>query len=157
VACETLITRGFVVVAGEVKTTARLDIPEIVRATIAEIGYTDRASGFNLNACRIEDVIGEQAPEIVDAVEHLDGEIGAGDPLSLMVDLHGGGRVEEARLAKAVREIFPLTPKGIIETLDLRRPIYKKTAAYGHFGRELPEFTWERRDRAVSLKAYFGL
>ena len=63
----------------------------------------------------------------------------------------------EARLESAVREIFPLTPKGIIEALDLRRPIYKKTAAYGHFGRELPEFTWERRDRTDALKAYFGI
>ena len=81
--------------------------------------------------------------------------IGKANPLSLMVDLHGAGQVDEEQLVSAVREIFPLTPKGIIETLDLRRPIYRKTAAYGHFGRELPEFTWERRDGAEALKAYF--
>ncbi len=55
---------------------------------------------------------------------------------------------------RAVREIFPLTPKGIIEYLDLRRPIYKKTAAYGHFGRSEPEFTWEATGKAAELKAF---
>ena len=63
--------------------------------------------------------------------------------------------MDEADLVKAVREIFPLTPKGIIEYLNLRRPIFKKTAAYGHFGRNEPEFTWEQTNKANELKAFF--
>jgi len=78
--------------------------------------------------------------------------IGVADPVSVMVDTAGTGKVEEARLAEAVREIFPLTPKGIIEHLNLRRPIYKKTAAYGHFGRNEEEFTWERTDKVEALR-----
>ena len=72
-----------------------------------------------------------------------------------MVDTAGTGKVEEARLAEAVREIFPLTPKGIIEYLNLRRPIYKKTAAYGHFGRNEDEFTWERTDKVEALRGNY--
>ncbi len=82
--------------------------------------------------------------------------IGVVEPFSLMVNVHSGGRVGEEAIEKAVREIFRLTPAGMIEMLDLRRPIYKSTAAYGHFGRELPEFTWERTDKVDALKAYFG-
>jgi S-adenosylmethionine synthetase len=62
--------------------------------------------------------------------------------------------VEESKIVDAVREIFPLTPKGIIEYLNLRRAIYKKTAAYGHFGRNEEEFTWERTDKADALRGY---
>ncbi len=82
--------------------------------------------------------------------------IGVVEPFSLMVNIHSGGRVSEKQIEAAVRKIFQLTPKGMIEMLDLRRPIYRKTAAYGHFGRELPEFTWERRDKVAELQAYFG-
>ena len=78
--------------------------------------------------------------------------IGVADPVSLMIDLHGTGSLEEAVLVKAVPRLFRLDPTGIIETLDLRRPIYRQTAAYGHFGRELPDFTWERTDRAEALR-----
>jgi S-adenosylmethionine synthetase len=78
--------------------------------------------------------------------------IGIPDPVSIMIDTMGTGKVDEARLAEAVREIFPLTPKGIIEHLNLRRPIYKKTAAYGHFGRTEDEFTWERTDKVEALR-----
>ena len=81
--------------------------------------------------------------------------IGVPDPVSVMVDTAGTGKVEEAKLADAVREIFPLTPKGIIEYLNLRRPIYKKTAAYGHFGRNEDEFTWERTDKVEALRGLF--
>jgi S-adenosylmethionine synthetase len=77
--------------------------------------------------------------------------IGVADPVSVLIDTKGTGQIGEDRLEKMVREIFPLTPKGIIEALDLRRPIYKKTAAYGHFGRRLPEFTWEKTDKAEAL------
>jgi S-adenosylmethionine synthetase len=78
--------------------------------------------------------------------------IGVPDPVSIMADCMGTGKVEEARLVDAIREIFPLTPGGIIEYLNLRRPIYKKTAAYGHFGRSEPEFTWERTDKVEALR-----
>jgi len=83
--------------------------------------------------------------------------IGVVEPTSLMINLHGERKVEEHAAENAVREIFKVTPKGMIDMLDLRRPIYQKTASYGHFGRELPEFTWERTDKAVELKKYFGL
>ncbi|HEV7645472.1 MAG TPA: methionine adenosyltransferase [Pyrinomonadaceae bacterium] len=75
--------------------------------------------------------------------------IGVAEPVSVLVDTHGTGRVEEDRLAELVREHFELTPKGIIETLDLRRPIFKATAKFGHFGRE--GFSWEKTDKADAL------
>jgi S-adenosylmethionine synthetase len=77
--------------------------------------------------------------------------IGIAEPVSVMVDTFGTGKVDDARLTAAVREVFPLTPRGIISYLDLLRPIYKKTAAYGHFGRNDPDFTWERTDRVNDL------
>ncbi len=82
--------------------------------------------------------------------------IGVAEPVSVYVNTHGTGEVGEDKLERAVREVFPLTPRGIIEYLDLRRPIYRETARHGHFGRELPEFTWERTDRAADLKAAVG-
>jgi len=347
VACETLITRGHVIAAGEMHTSANpsLPLPDIIRSTIKDIGYIDPTFGFDYRDCDIQVLIGEQSKEINLAVEHADGEIGAGDqglmfgyavdetpelmplpislahrlvqkqaevrksghlpwlrpdaksqvtvryaegrpqavtqvvlstqhapavsnreiteavrckiidpvipeslrdngisyhvnpsgrfetggpaadtgltgrkiivdtyggscphgggafsgkdptkvdrsasyvarwiaknivaaglsrrctiqlsyaigiadPLSLMIDLHGEGIVETGDLVSAVREIFDLTPAGIIAALDLRRPIYRQTAAYGHFGRELSDFTWERTDRAADLRQYFGL
>jgi S-adenosylmethionine synthetase len=83
--------------------------------------------------------------------------IGVVEPVSVMVDTHGTAKVEEKRLESCVRDIFDLRPAGIIETLALLRPIYRKTAAYGHFGRELDEFTWERRDRVEEIRSYLGL
>jgi S-adenosylmethionine synthetase len=77
--------------------------------------------------------------------------IGVAEPVSVMVDTFGTGKIEDARLTTAVREVFPLTPRGIISYLDLLRPIYKKTAAYGHFGRNDPDFTWERTNRVDDL------
>jgi len=79
--------------------------------------------------------------------------IGVSEPVSVNVDTDGTGRIEDARICELVREIFPLTPSGIIKHLDLRRPIYRKTAAGGHFGRNEPEFTWERTDKARELAA----
>lgn len=78
--------------------------------------------------------------------------IGVARPVSLMVDTFGTGTVSEEAIEAAVNEVFDLRPGAIIDALDLRRPIYRKTAAYGHFGRELPEFTWEYTDRAEALK-----
>ncbi len=76
--------------------------------------------------------------------------IGVAEPVSVLVDSHGTGQVDDERLSEIVRENFELTPKSIIETLDLRRPIYRRTAAYGHFGRD--EFSWEKTDKAEALK-----
>ncbi|HSR37034.1 MAG TPA: methionine adenosyltransferase, partial [Desulfurivibrionaceae bacterium] len=73
--------------------------------------------------------------------------IGVAEPVSIMVNAFGTGVVSEHRMAELVREVFDMRPRAIIEQLDLLRPIYKKTAAYGHFGRELPEFTWEKTDK----------
>jgi S-adenosylmethionine synthetase len=78
--------------------------------------------------------------------------IGVIDPVSVMVDTYGTGKVPESNLVKLIKKHFQLTPKGMIEMLDLRRPIYLKTAAYGHFGRTEPEFTWERLDKVEDLK-----
>jgi S-adenosylmethionine synthetase len=83
--------------------------------------------------------------------------IGVVDPVSVMVDTFDTGEVPDDRLTVAVREVFPLAPLGIIEYLDLLRPIYKKTAAFGHFGRDEPEFTWERTDRTADLRTACGV
>ena len=82
--------------------------------------------------------------------------IGVADPVSVYIDTDGTGTIPDEKLSEIVRSNFKLTPRGIIETLDLRRPIYKKTAAFGHFGRSEPEFTWERTDKADALRADAG-
>ncbi len=79
--------------------------------------------------------------------------IGVADPVSVLIDTFGTSDVPDERLSELVRSHFKLTPRGIIEMLDLRRPIYRKTAAFGHFGRTEPEFTWERTDKAAALRA----
>jgi len=83
--------------------------------------------------------------------------IGVADPVSIMVETFGTGKVPNAVLEKLIRRHFDFTPAGIIKYLDLRRPIYKKTAAYGHFGRSEPEFAWERADRIKDLRDDAGL
>ena len=83
--------------------------------------------------------------------------IGVAKPVSLMVDTFGTAKVPEADIERAISEVFDLRPGAIIDQLDLRRPIYRKTAAYGHFGRELPEFTWEKTDRVDELRRACGL
>ncbi len=83
--------------------------------------------------------------------------IGVADPVSVMVHTEGTGRVPEEKITQIVRDHFKLTPRGIMEELDLRRPIYKKTAAFGHFGRSESEFTWERTDKAAALKSAAGV
>jgi len=77
--------------------------------------------------------------------------IGVAEPVSLLVETYGTGTVPDERLEDMVRSTFNLTPRGIIDHLDLRRPIYRQTAAYGHFGRNEPDFTWERVDQAQKL------
>jgi S-adenosylmethionine synthetase len=83
--------------------------------------------------------------------------IGVADPVSVLIDTEGTGKVNDEKLTDLVRANFKLTPRDIIESLDLRRPIYRKTAAFGHFGRTEPEFTWERTDKAAALKKDAGL
>jgi S-adenosylmethionine synthetase len=83
--------------------------------------------------------------------------IGVAEPVSIMVDTFGTGRVGDDMVIELIRAHFQLTPRGIIESLDLRRPIYRKTAAYGHFGREDNAFTWERTDKAELLRVEAGL
>jgi S-adenosylmethionine synthetase len=83
--------------------------------------------------------------------------IGVAEPVSVMVNTFGTGTVAESRIVQIIREVFDLRPRAIIEQLDLLRPIYKLTAAYGHFGRELPEFTWEKTDKAEIIRGKAGL
>ena len=83
--------------------------------------------------------------------------IGVAKPVSLMVNTFGTGKIADEKIAALVAEHFDLRPKGIVQALDLLRPIYSKTAAYGHFGREEPEFTWEWTDKAEALRAAAGL
>jgi S-adenosylmethionine synthetase len=83
--------------------------------------------------------------------------IGVAEPVSVAVHTDGTGQIPEEKITQIVRDHFKLTPRGIMEELNLRRPIYKKTAAFGHFGRNEPEFTWERTDKAPALRAAAGL
>ena len=92
------------------------------------------------------------AAGLADKVEvQLAYAIGVAEPVSVLVDTFGTGKVSPQKLTELVRKNFSLTPKGIIESLNLRRPIYRKTAAYGHFGRNEPDFTWEATDKAATL------
>jgi S-adenosylmethionine synthetase len=345
VACETVVSNGFCVIAGELKTTAYAPMQEIARRVIQEIGYTDATYGFDYRAAAVLNGIGEQSPDINQGVDQSDGEIGAGDqglmfgyacretdvlmplpiylahrltqrlalvrkegivpylrpdgkaqisvkyidntpvgvhtivistqhspdvsqeqirkdmiaevinevipanmmdektiihinptgkfviggpqgdagltgrkiivdtyggscphgggafsgkdptkvdrsaayaarhvaknlvaagacdkvtiqiayaigvvqPVSIMVDTHGTGKVPEDKIESCVKKLFDLSPKGIITSLDLLRPIYRKTAAYGHFGREDSDFTWERIDKVEAIREYLDL
>jgi S-adenosylmethionine synthetase len=82
--------------------------------------------------------------------------IGVAEPVSVMADTFGTGKIPNSQITELIRAFFPLTPKGIIETLDLRRPIFRPTAAYGHFGRTGPGFTWERSDKADAIRKEAG-
>jgi S-adenosylmethionine synthetase len=98
------------------------------------------------------------ASGIADEVEvQLAYAIGVAEPVSVYVDTFGTSKLDQAKLVQLVREHFQMTPRGIIDSLKLRRPIFKKTAAYGHFGRTEPEFTWEATDKAEALRAAAGV
>ena len=98
------------------------------------------------------------AAGIADEVElQLAYAIGVADPVSIYVDTFGTSNLEQEKLVQLVREHFQMTPRGIIDSLKLRRPIFKKTAAYGHFGRHEPEFTWEATDKAEEMRAAAGM
>ena len=83
--------------------------------------------------------------------------IGVAEPVSVHVQTNGTAKVEETRIETLVRELFPLTPSGIIKYLELRRPIFRKTAAGGHFGRNDPDFSWEKTNKAPELRDAAGL
>src|SRR3989442_644970 len=265
VACETLVTTGMAVIAGEITTSTYVHIPDIVRGTIASIGYTDANFGFDAQTCAVlttipkhsdkidnkeiragvialvvRPVLAEAGLEVADPdvyvnptgrfvvggpqgdagltgrkiivdtyggmARHGGGAfsgkdpskvdrsacyamrwvaknivaaklakrcetqvayaIGVADPVSVMVDTFGTGVVPDEALEDAVREVFDLQPRGIIEALSLRNPIYRSTAAYGHFGRtperrrfvdpdvtkDVEWFTWERLNRVEDLR-----
>ncbi len=98
------------------------------------------------------------AAELADICElQLSYAIGVAEPTSVLVSTEGTAKIDETKLSELVRETFPLTPRGIIDHLDLRRPIYRETARNGHFGRSLPSFTWEKTDRAGALRKAAGL
>ncbi|PYV63048.1 MAG: methionine adenosyltransferase, partial [Acidobacteria bacterium] len=82
--------------------------------------------------------------------------IGVAEPVSVLIETFGTSKVDQTKISELVRKNFKLTPKGIIESLKLRRPIYCKTAAYGHFGRNDPDFTWEATDKAAQLASDAG-
>ena len=93
------------------------------------------------------------AAELADVCEvQLSYAIGVSEPTSVDITTEGTAKIDERKISQLVREHFPLTPRGIIEHLNLRRPIYRETARHGHFGRELPDFTWERTDKAEALR-----
>ncbi|MBT5086770.1 MAG: methionine adenosyltransferase domain-containing protein, partial [Deltaproteobacteria bacterium] len=83
--------------------------------------------------------------------------IGVAEPVSVSVETFGTNKIDELKIIELIRNNFELKPAGLIRALDLLRPIYKKTAAYGHFGREIPEFTWEATNKANELKIQAGL
>ncbi|MDH4100760.1 MAG: methionine adenosyltransferase domain-containing protein, partial [Nitrospirota bacterium] len=83
--------------------------------------------------------------------------IGVAEPVSILVDTFRTGKIPQEKIVKLVRDNFNMTPKGIIESLDLRKPIFRKTAAYGHFGRNEPGFNWEKTDKANTLKKEAGI
>jgi S-adenosylmethionine synthetase len=83
--------------------------------------------------------------------------IGLAEPVSVMAETFGTGAIPDEQIIELIRSFFPLTPRGIIETLNLRRPIYRQTATYGHFGRSEPGFTWERTDKAEAIAKEAGL
>ncbi|MCA9245177.1 MAG: methionine adenosyltransferase domain-containing protein, partial [Phycisphaerales bacterium] len=97
------------------------------------------------------------AAELADECEvQLSYAIGVAEPTSVHVNTFGTAKVDECRISDLVREFFQLTPRGIIESLNLRRPIYRETARHGHFGRNHPNFTWEKTDKAAALKKAAG-
>ncbi len=83
--------------------------------------------------------------------------IGVADPISFMVDTFGTGKVSDEKITDAAKQVFDMRPRLIIKNLDLLRPIYRKTACYGHFGREDPDFTWERTDKVSELRKKLGM
>ena len=110
----------------------------------------DRSASYMARAVAKHLVMAELAER---AEVQLSYAIGIADPISVLVNTDGTGHLTDTQLSELVQQVFPLTPAGMIEALDLRKPIYRRTAAYGHFGRELPEFTWEQPFLLEEVKA----
>ena len=118
------------------------------------------ATKVDRSACYMARYIAKNlvAAELADEVEvQLAYAIGVADPVSVYVDTFGTGKIEQKKLVDLVRAHFEMTPRGIIDSLQLRRPIFKKTAAYGHFGRTEPDFSWERTDKVTALRSEAGI
>ena len=109
--------------------------------------YMARHIAKNIVAAKLADICEVQ----------LSYAIGIAEPTSVFIDTEGTGKIDDGKLGELVREYFPLTPRGIIDYLDLRRPIYRETARHGHFGRDLEYFTWEHTDKAETLRRAAGL
>jgi S-adenosylmethionine synthetase len=109
--------------------------------------YMARHIAKNIVAAKLADICEVQ----------LSYAIGIAEPTSVFIDTEGTGKIDDGRLGEMVREYFPLTPRGIIDYLDLRRPIYRETARHGHFGRELEYFTWEHTNKTETLRKAAGL
>ena len=137
----------------------------------ATTGRVDRVSGplvgvKGLVGARLLDVVRVGHEALIGEIIRLDRDralvqvayaIGVADPVSVLIDTYGTGRISDEEIVDLVRGNFVLTPRGIIDALQLRRPIYRKTAAFGHFGRSEPEFTWERTDKAAALTSAAGV
>jgi len=113
----------------------------------------DRSASYMARAIAKHLVMADLADEVEVQLAYA---IGVPEPVSVLVNSYGSGRFTDEQLSGLVQKVFPLTPAAMIEILDLRRPIYRKTAAYGHFGRELPEFTWEQPFLLDELHAAAG-
>jgi len=113
----------------------------------------DRSASYMARAIAKHLVLADLADEVEVQLAYA---IGVAEPVSVLVNSYGSGRFSDEQLSRLVREVFPMTPAAMIEILDLRRPIYRKTAAYGHFGRELPEFTWEQPFLLDALRSAAG-
>ena len=114
----------------------------------------DRSAAYAARYVAKNVVASELATKCVVQVSYA---IGIAKPTSVMVTTYGTGKISDEKLSALVQEHFDLRPKGIVQMLDLLRPIYQKTAAYGHFGRDEPEFTWESTDKARALAAAAGV
>src|ERR1051326_8250277 len=121
-------------------------------AIVISTQHSPAVSSRDLRDAIIEHVIKPTVP-----MELIAYAIGVADPVSVYVDTFGTGRIEQEKLVDIVRENFQMTPRGIMESLRLRRPIFKKTAACGHFGRSEPEFTWEATDKVDALRDAAGV
>ncbi len=113
----------------------------------------DRSASYMARAIAKHLVLADLADEVEIQLAYA---IGVAEPVSVLVNSYGSGRFSDDQLSRLVQEVFPLTPAAMIEILDLRKPIYRKTAAYGHFGRELPEFTWEQPFLLDELRSAAG-
>src|ERR1035437_9115837 len=134
------------------------DILKHVIQAVLPAAWLDKNTKYHINPTARYIAKNIVAAELADRAEvQLAYAIGVAEPVSVRVDTFGTGKIGEAKLTELIRKNFALTPKKIIESLNLRRPIYQKTAAYGHFGRNEPEFTWEATDKAATLAEQAGL